>query len=162
MKSLFKALDRALEILAMASFAALILMTQFQVLSRYLFTVPIAFSEELGRFLFIWTSFLGAAIVMRKNEHIKLDLFHGRVSDRAYARLQVFVFAAVALFSLAFFYAGVRTLDVAFKQTASVSRLSMGAVYMILPGSAFFMAVYSISYLAKTIKGLSSNKEAGK
>lgn len=162
MKSLFKALDRALEILAMASFAALILMTQFQVLSRYLFSVPIAFSEELGRFLFIWTSFLGAAIVMRKNEHIKLDLFHGRVSDRAYARLQVFVFAAVAAFSLAFFYAGIRTLDVAFKQTASVSRLSMGIVYLILPGSALFMAIYSVGYLGKTIAALRGMKGAPK
>lgn len=151
MKSLRGALDRALEVIAVAALASLVLLTQFQVLSRYLFSVPIAFSEEVGRFLFIWTSFLGAAIVMRRNEHIRLDLFQGRISERGYRYLQAFVFCVVAVFSLVMCYAGIRTLGVAFKQTASVSRVSMGVVYLILPGSAAFMAVYALTYLAETV-----------
>ncbi len=153
-----KILDKALEAVSIASFAGLIFLTLFQVLSRYLFSVPIAFTEELGRFLFIWTSFLGAAIVMKKNEHIKLDLFQGRISDRNYTILQVFVFAAVFAFSLVILVAGAKTLGVAFKQTASVSRVSMGVVYLILPASAFFMAIYSFGYLIKTIASLKGDK----
>ena len=70
--------DNFLEMTALFAFIGLIFLTLFQVLSRYIFTVPIAFSEEVGRFLFIWISFLGAAIVMKKNAHIRLDLLQGR------------------------------------------------------------------------------------
>jgi TRAP-type C4-dicarboxylate transport system permease small subunit len=45
-------------------------------------------------------------------------------------------------------------LDVAFRQTAPVSRLSMGWVYLVIPISAFFMAVYSAVHLFRVIRKL--------
>jgi TRAP-type C4-dicarboxylate transport system permease small subunit len=154
MSWLRRASDKLLEIAAMAMFLLLIVVTFFQVLSRYFFPVPISFTEELGRFLFIWVSFLGTAIVMGRDEHIRLDLFQGRVSKRATDVLRIIVYVLIALLSAIILIATPALLRIASRQTAAVSRLSMGVVYLVLPVSALLTMLYSLSHLIKTAKGL--------
>ena len=154
MQWLKRVCDTALERLAIAMFLLLIFVTLFQVISRYVFPVPISFTEEVGRFLFIWVSFLGAAIVMNRDEHIRLDLFHGNVPRRVYDMVRIGVFALVALFSLRVLFTTPSLLAVASRQTAAVSRISMGVVYTVLPLSALLTMVYAGIHLMATAKGL--------
>ena len=146
--------DSLLERVAMAMFLLLILVTLFQVLSRYVFPVPISFTEEVGRFLFIWISFLGAAIVMNRDQHIRLDLFQGRVSRRAYDSMRLAVYVLIALFSVGVLITAPDLLRVASRQTASVSRLSMGLVYFVVPLSLSLTLIYSLTHLVKTVREL--------
>jgi TRAP-type C4-dicarboxylate transport system permease small subunit len=146
--------DNLLEWAAMAMFLLLIFVTLFQVLSRYILPVPISFTEEVGRFLFIWVSFLGAAIVMNRDQHIRLDLFQGKVSRRASDALRVVVYALIALFSAGILITTPTLLGVASRQTAAVSRMSMGTVYAVLPLSALLTLGYALIHLIKTAKGL--------
>lgn len=43
-------------------------------LLRYLFSIGLMGGSELSRFLFIFTSCLGAGILLRRGEHIRLDI----------------------------------------------------------------------------------------
>jgi TRAP-type C4-dicarboxylate transport system permease small subunit len=149
-----QACDKLLERVAMAMFLLLIFVTLFQVISRYVFPVPISFTEEVGRFLFIWISFLGAAIVMNRDEHIRLDLFHGRVSRRTYDALRMVVYALIVVFSVGILLTSPDLLRVALRQTAAVSRISMGTVYTVVPLSAFLTMGYALIHLIRTAKGL--------
>lgn len=149
-----RASDTLLEWVAMAMFLLLILVTLFQVLSRYIFPVPISFTEEVGRFLFIWVSFLGAAIVMNRDEHIRLDLFQGKVSRRAYDALRIAVYALIVFFSVGILLTSRDLLAVASRQTAAVSRISMGVVYTVLPLSALLTMAYALIHLIRTAKSL--------
>lgn len=148
------AVDNLVEVVAMAMLLLLVCLTLFQVLSRYLLPVPISFTEELGRFLFIWISFLGAAIVMKRDAHIRLDLFHGVVSARVLGVVRVFVFACVAFLSAGILVTAPGLLSVAARQTAAVSRISMGAVYLVLPLSAALTLAYTLWHLGKTVSAL--------
>jgi len=154
MNWLKRACDTLLERVAMAMFLFLIFVTLFQVVSRYVFPVPISFTEEVGRFLFIWISFLGAAIVMNRDEHIRLDLFQGRASQRAYDALRVAVYALIVFFSIGILITSPALLGVASRQTAAVSRISMGTVYAVLPLSALLTMGYALIHLIQTAKAL--------
>ena len=44
-----------------------------QVISRYIFEYTPIWSEELSRFLVVWSIFIGVAIGVRKNQHIGVD-----------------------------------------------------------------------------------------
>lgn len=149
-----RACDKLLEAAAMAMFLLLICVTLFQVLSRYILPVPISFTEEVGRFLFIWMSFLGSAIVMKRDEHIRLDLFQGRVSKRTADIVRIAVYSLIMFLSVIILITGPALLGAASRQTAAVSRISMGVVYTVLPLSALLTAVYSLSHLIQTAKGL--------
>ena len=63
----------------MEVFSALILggMTLFifaQVLARYVFKSPLAWSEEGARFMFIWMTFIAGYVGARKGQNIRVEL----------------------------------------------------------------------------------------
>ena len=45
----------------------------FTVFSRYLFNYVASWSEEVPRYLLVWSGFLGAALAVRQKEHIGFD-----------------------------------------------------------------------------------------
>ena len=62
-----------------AYFAALLLSIMtvlifFQVLSRFIFNAPLAWSEELARYVFIWTIYISAALAVKQKEHIRVEI----------------------------------------------------------------------------------------
>src|SRR6218665_2894308 len=50
------------------------------VLSRYLFSSPIVWIDEIVSMSFIWLCMMGTALAMHRNEHLRLGLFVDRLS----------------------------------------------------------------------------------
>ena len=63
MKTLRTVLTRALNVLAGVSFLAMVILTCWQVFTRYILSNPSSWSEELVSYLFAWMSLLGASLV---------------------------------------------------------------------------------------------------
>lgn len=49
-----------------------------QIFFRYVINSPLAWSEELAKFIFPWLTFAGAALTTRTNGHIKIEYFAGK------------------------------------------------------------------------------------
>lgn len=143
-----------LEILAVLAFVVLSFLTFFQVCSRYIFQTPITFSEEIARFLFIWISFLGAAIVMKSDKHIRLDLFHGKICPRLQHLLDISVFLLIFCFSVLVLVQGVKLSFATTRQIAPVSRIPMAYIYLIVPISALFMGFYAMRHIISRLQQL--------
>jgi len=62
-------------ILAVASIlvAATVALSFAQVILRYVFNNPQSWAEEVGRYLFVWITFLGSAVAFSRDTHIKVD-----------------------------------------------------------------------------------------
>ena len=52
------------------------------VMLRYGFNSGITLSEELSRWLFVWMTFLGAIVALRKHEHLGTDMLIGRLGPK--------------------------------------------------------------------------------
>ncbi len=159
MKFLRWAHDHGLESVAVILFAALIALTLSQVAARYLFHFSISFSEEMARFLFIWISFLGAAIVMKHDEHIRLDLLQDKLSPRIWSVLYISVYAAIIVFNLLVLIYSFPLIETAADQPAPVSRLPMGWVYAILPILAVFSIYFCCEHIIRTAKSFRMLKD---
>ena len=144
-------LDKLVRLLAMALFIAVIFLTIAQVLSRYVMKFPIAFSEELARILFIWISFLGAAMVMKDDEHIRLDVIMEKLSDKAKRNLKIFIQVLITGFCIVTAAKGIYLMTITMAQVTPVARIPMGVVYSILPFSCFVMTFYSICLILELI-----------
>lgn len=59
-----------------------------QVISRYFFGKPLVWVEEMATYSFIWATFLGAALALKYDRHVKIDTFVGHLAPRgaAFAR----------------------------------------------------------------------------
>src|SRR5512145_574550 len=63
-------IENAIAVISMTTVSVLIFA---QVVSRYGFNYTPIWSEELSRFLIVWSIFIGTAIGVRKNQHIGVD-----------------------------------------------------------------------------------------
>ncbi len=72
---IFKILDIVEKYLVAFFLLGIVLMIFSGVLSRFVFSYGIAFTEELSRFFFIWGALLGAAAGMKTGEHSGIPLF---------------------------------------------------------------------------------------
>lgn len=51
----------------------LVVIVFFQVFFRYALNNPLAWSEELARFTFVWLVFISSAVVVRDDSHMSMD-----------------------------------------------------------------------------------------
>ena len=71
-----KAIDlycELLKLLIAACLAAMVALVFGNVVLRYGFNSGIAISEELSRWLFVWMTFLGATVALRRHAHLGVD-----------------------------------------------------------------------------------------
>ena len=72
MKRLMHWLDRFDHAAILLLLAALVAVVFLQVASRFVFKIPIEWSEEIARFVFIWFCWLGSSYATLKFHHIRI------------------------------------------------------------------------------------------
>lgn len=74
-----EALISALRLVGILLAAAIFAIVIVAVFMRYVLGGSFSWSEEVPRYLLIWTSFLGAAVGVARDEHIAFDLVYNRL-----------------------------------------------------------------------------------
>lgn len=110
-------------------FLAMVASAMGQVLARYVFNVPLRWSEEMARYLFIWLSFLGAWLAWARRDHLGIDLLLESLPERAAQVLRILVELAVLTFAALSMYYGQRILAISAGQPSAVLRIPMAWVY---------------------------------
>ncbi len=124
------------------------------VFTRYVMGEQAKWTEELARFLLIWVSLLGGAVAFGTKGHLGVDYFVGKFDPEARKLMAVVAHLIVLFFACAIFvYGGWRVVSdaLAMEQMTSALRWKMGHVYLALPISGVFMAIYTIENLVETL-----------
>ena len=87
-----------IETLGAALVATEIVILLAGVVSRYLFDHPLVWSDELASILFLWLASLGAAIALRRDEHMRMTAVVGTLPPSARAALDAFATGAALAF----------------------------------------------------------------
>ena len=74
MKRIVDTLTRALEVVMVLCLAVMLVMVFGNVMLRLFFNTGIDLSEEIPRFAFVWMTFLGAIVGMRRRAHLGVDI----------------------------------------------------------------------------------------
>jgi len=72
-------LERLFSVLMVACLALMVVMVFGNVVLRYGFNSGLMMSEELSRWLFVWMTFLGSVVAMRRHSHLGSDAFVARL-----------------------------------------------------------------------------------
>ena len=67
-----KGMNFLLSRIAAVLLSAMTLLVLYQVFTRYVLNSPAAFTEEIVRYLLIWTGFIGAAYAFSTRQHMAL------------------------------------------------------------------------------------------
>ena len=74
MKALRNLLNTILNLVAGLSLTAMVILTTYQAITRYVFNAPSTWSEELVGYLFAWSTMFGAAIVSGERGHMNIPI----------------------------------------------------------------------------------------
>jgi TRAP-type C4-dicarboxylate transport system permease small subunit len=141
LRSLRSILEACEEFLLAAAMIGALLALVLQVVSRYALGLPLAWTEELARYCFVWAVFVGASQVMRYREHIAITL----VTEMLPHRVQQAVALAMNLLMIVFLAVLVWQGWLVAAKVAPLSSIaldvSMAAVYVPLPLASAVMIV---------------------
>jgi len=137
-----RALANTVEIACALLTGGLALVVFVQVLNRYLFKTPLAWSEDLAMLLFQWVAFLGAAVGVKRSQHFGIEIAVRALPPRLHrwaVRLVPVPVAAVAVVLVVY---GSRMVAMNTSRTFPTMDLSYLWSYLPLPISGGLMLVY--------------------
>ena len=113
-----------------------------QVFFRYVLEYALPWTEEVGVYLFVWSAFMAAAVVVGRNHHFAISLvagWLGRTQERA---LQVVITLLCLAFTVIMMWMGTAWSWRMLGSFSPVLQLPQGAVYAIVPLSGAYMALH--------------------
>ncbi len=113
-----------------------------QIFFRYVFNVPLGWSEELARFAFVWVSFMGASALMRVREHINVTVFIDFMPLRLKAACVLTANLCAMICVYFFLIGGVELTQNEWRQLAPALQIPMGWVYLAIPVAALLMGIW--------------------
>ena len=123
------------------------------VIARYFFHIGLGWAEEASRMLFIWMCFLGAAIGVRRKGHFRLTMIARWVPSSMHRFLGLAAALSVLGLSLVMIRQGYESWKIANLQTAPMTGLSMGWMYISIPLAGAIMLIYSLGDLVSWLRG---------
>ena len=122
------------------------------VLSRYVLRSSIPFAEELGRYIFVWITFLGMARLIASDKHVALDLISHALKGRALKIWRTTTYVVSFVFFSALTYGGVMLYQVGKKQKSPTMRIPMNYMYVIIPICGALALFFLVMKIVETIK----------
>lgn len=97
-KTVSAIVDRSEEFVSSVCLAGMTLIIAMQVFNRYVLQNSLDWSEELGRYLFIWSVYMGCSYATKEDRHLEVTVIRGYIKGK----LKKILMTLVHGFSIAF------------------------------------------------------------
>ena len=161
MRAFRNGITRILNGLAGISFLAMVILTCWQVLTRYVLKNPSTWSEELVGYLFAWMSLLGASIVTSERGHMNIPIIVERFREAPQKALNCLGEIIAFLFSSTILVFGcLQITTLAMGQMTSSLGVPIGIFYVVLPLCGVLNMVYTILNIIDILQNNVGEREA--
>lgn len=146
-------IGKSLEVIITVCLSITVLITFLQVLFRYVFNISSAWAQEVLMISFIFSVFFGAALALRNNEHLQVDLLDKSPEKvRKTAKVLEMLIVGVMIIVL-IIYGGILVQDnFESGKIVGILPIKMAYVYMVLPISGGFMLYYHLKQVIKWLR----------
>jgi TRAP-type transport system small permease protein len=136
------------------SVGILVIPVSLQIFSRYTALIPsYIWTEEMARFLFIWTIMIGAMIGVRESTHFEVDVWP-RLSPRAEALVRLTGRLGVLVAALVFVWAGIHFTEFAWYRISELAELPLWLIYVAWPITGLTWLVFLGELLLDDVKAI--------
>lgn len=151
---LFYILNHTEEIVIIAMFAVMVAVIFLQVIMRYVFSNSLVWSEELGKFLFVWITWLGISLGERKGEHIKITMLLDRLPFKVAQFVNLLSEIVVIAICAVTFYYGVDLVMSQMTTHYAGIKISVSWGYLAVVVGCGLMIIRSVWGFGKSVKYL--------
>lgn len=160
LKTLNKGIAKVYQVLCIVLLGVMCLLAVVEVVRRYVFKVSFMWSDEALRYMSVWLTFFGGALVFRKVSMTVFDLFIGKLKSKArkIADLAVLV---VSLVFVVFIF--IKSVQYSFSgpvvnEISSGTHISMLVPYISMPCCFGAMILFGIEQAVNMIMSLAGKE----
>ncbi|MEM7545162.1 MAG: TRAP transporter small permease [Pseudomonadota bacterium] len=152
-------LTRLEEVISCLCMGVMVVVIGMQVFNRYILGSSLVWSEELGRFLFIWSVWVGCSLAMRADRHLRVTALSAFSGPRVRFGLEVFAQLATLVFCGIAVVWGTQMILFLMNtgQQAPALEIPIYWVYIALPIGMTLMAIRCLQNLYNLFTGRSAN-----
>ena len=144
-------LEKIISIVVAILLAAMVVIFCYQVFLRYVLHGANAWSEDLTRYLFVYTVLLGSGIATRRASHLTVDMFIDLLPKKVKLGLQIIFCGLIYFFLIFLFNEGVGLVQSTMNSTSASLRVPMAYFYLAIPIGAALMMLNMLEYLCHHI-----------
>jgi len=148
-----KWIDRAVVVSVFVLIVLMLFITTAGVFWRYILNSALSWSEEMGRYLLVWVSFLGAALATYRGVQIGINAVFDLLPERVRLWLDRLVKILIMIFLAALVVSGIEILPSVRVRTAPTLLITMDIPYWIIPISAAIMLFHLFVDVLKGFQG---------
>lgn len=140
--------------------ALLTIIIIIQVICRTFLGFSLEWSEELGRYLLIWLTFVGGSVAFRNNELVGLDLLESKLNFRMNKVLKLVIHVLTLILFTFIIYFGIKATfsHGVVSQISPTMKFSLMYVYLAIPLGFILMTIYLLSAIQAEVRELIERK----
>jgi TRAP-type C4-dicarboxylate transport system permease small subunit len=150
--------EGAINGVAVTLFSAMVGVTAIGVFFRYVLNSALPWAEESDRYLFIWLSFVGASITMRRKAHIAVDILVRYFKPGLRQWVALLAHACVLSFLAVVFWASGPVIEVTSHTRATATDIPISWVYLAAPVGCILIAIETLRLMAQTWKKMKAGE----
>ncbi len=152
-KGIFGKVFRFLDILLALAVAATFAEVLTEVFFRYVLNTPLSWGGELSQTILVWITFIGAAAMLYRGEHMVIDLLVQRISSPGGRKALRFAGSfAILLFILVGTAAGWQVVLRTWGMRTTAMQIPAGILYLAFPAGCVLMIFVVLRDLAALVR----------
>jgi TRAP-type C4-dicarboxylate transport system permease small subunit len=152
----WRSYEVAVNTLAVVLFAAMVVVTAAGVFFRYVLDAALPWAEEADRYLFIWLSFVAAAITMRHQAHIAVDILVRSFNPAARDWAALLSHCCILVFVGTVFWASDRVIEVTSVTRTTATDIPMSWVYLAVPVGCTLIAIEVLRLAGRIVRRMAA------
>lgn len=142
---------------AVTLFGGMVAVTAAGVFFRYILDTSLPWAEEADRYLFIWLTFVGAAITMRHQAHIAVDILVRSFKPALREWVALLTHGCVLAFLGVVFWASERVIEVTSYTRTTATDIPMSWVYLAVPIGCALIAIETLRLMVRTLRRIAKD-----
>lgn len=153
-----KKLEQAQMWLGVVMLSIFFVAIMIQIVSRHM-GVSIIWTEEVANYSFIWSVFMGAAVMVNQREHFSFDFLTLKLTGAKRIGLIILIDIIVLLFAIGLLYYGIQAASTFWDYNwVALPDMKMGYVWIALPITGLTMGIYTLNHILNGVKSLKQVK----
>ncbi|WP_051330842.1 TRAP transporter large permease subunit [Aneurinibacillus terranovensis] len=146
--------NRMVIVITIALMGGMVVDIALQVLFRYVLNKSLAWSDEIGRYLFLWSVFLGATIGIKQNLHPSfgsvINVLPGKLKGMGILLGRVLTLG----FNAILFILSVRVIPTFESGLSPALEIPLSYLYLVFPVFSVISSIHTLSYIWKERRGI--------
>ncbi len=144
--------------ITIVAFSLMVVASTAQILFRFVLDLPLDWTEELSRYMFVWSTMLGISMFIRNRQHSSVDVLALYLPEKFRGSLYLLIDILCLVFFIAMITGGAIMTNVAMSAVSPAINIPMGLVYISVPISGLIMLSMTLENILRDFNERKENR----